>query len=113
VILRAHFFDLLTVKIWCRIITQVPAVGTQEWWMPGRRKQLPWPTRSLSSLRAFKERPGCFPLFIVLYTFHLITFLNQQVESFKRHQAKHEVVILNFVTYNVLQLQHKHLQLLS
>ena len=58
VILRAHFFDLLTVKIWCRIITQVPAVGTKEWWMPGRRKQLPWSTHCLSSLCALKVSPG-------------------------------------------------------
>jgi hypothetical protein len=32
-----------------------------------------------------KVRPGCFPLYIELYTFNIITFLNQQVESFKEH----------------------------
>jgi hypothetical protein len=58
VILRAHFFDLLTVKFWCRSITQVPVAGTQERWMPGRRKQLPWSTHCLSSLCALKVNPG-------------------------------------------------------
>jgi len=32
--------------------------------------------------------------------------MNQQVESFKRHHKKLKLVILNFVTYNILQLQH-------
>jgi hypothetical protein len=34
VILRVHFFDPLIVKFWCRSITQVPVVGTQEQRMP-------------------------------------------------------------------------------
>jgi hypothetical protein len=29
---------------------------------------------------------GCLHLEIVVYTFNIITFLNQQVKSFKRHQ---------------------------
>jgi hypothetical protein len=32
--LRVKFFDLLTVIFWCRSITQVPVVGTQERRMP-------------------------------------------------------------------------------
>jgi hypothetical protein len=37
----------------------------------------------------------------VCYTFNIITFLNQQVESFARHHKKLELVILNFVMQNV------------
>jgi hypothetical protein len=34
VVLRVYFFALLTIKFWCRSITQVPVVGTQEQWVP-------------------------------------------------------------------------------
>jgi hypothetical protein len=37
----------------------------------------------------------------VLYTFNVITFLNQQVESFKRNHKKIELVILNLAAKKV------------
>ena len=44
-----------------------------------------------------KVRSGCFPLYTVFYTFNIVTFLNQQVESLKRHHIKLELVINNFL----------------
>jgi hypothetical protein len=57
------------------------------------------------------RRWGVSTLFIMYYTYNIITFLNQQLENLKRPHIKIELIMLKFVTLNILQLQHQYLQL--
>jgi hypothetical protein len=51
-----------------------------------------------------KGKVGVFFDFKHVFTFNIITFSNRQVESFKRHHKKLELMMLNFIKKNSLQL---------
>jgi hypothetical protein len=45
-----------------------------------------------------KVRSPCFSTFERFFTFNIITFLNQQVKSFKIYNLKNKLAVLNFIS---------------